>query len=162
MDELESLDYQSQNTVSDEQAAQIAQDQQQLIQYRQQTEAQRVNEANQQQADLNQRNAEIDDTRNKEDWGAGEYVKEVFSAVGGGIQDTASSLVTLPERIIDAATGEMARENAEGGYKPEWDDFFVDDSNPIETKTWWGGLIRGLTHFATLAAVPAPKIGLGA
>ena len=43
MDELESLDYQSQNTVSDEQAAQIAQDQQQLIQYRQQTEAQRVN-----------------------------------------------------------------------------------------------------------------------
>ena len=163
MDELESLDYQSQNTVSDEQAAQMAKDQQQRIEYRQQTEAQRVNEANQKQADLNQRNAEIDDTRNKENWGAGEYVKEVFSAVGGGIQDTASSLVTLPERIIDAATGEMARESkTKEGYKPEWDDFFVDDSNPIETKTWWGGLIRGLTHFATLAAVPAPKIGLGA
>ena len=54
----------------------------------------------------------------------------------------------------------MARENAEGGYKPEWDDFFVDDSNPIETKTWWGGLIRGLTHFGTLAAVPVPGFGV--
>ena len=42
------------------------------------------------------------------------------------------------------------------GYKPEWDDFFVNDENPIETKTWWGGLIRGLTHFGTLAAVPIP------
>ena len=59
MDELESLDYQSQNTVSDEQAAQMAKDQQQRIEYRQQTEAQRVNEANQKQADLNQRNAAV-------------------------------------------------------------------------------------------------------
>jgi len=161
MDELESLDYQSQNTVSDEQAAQMAKDQQQLIEYRQQTEAQRVNEANQQQADLNQRNAEIDDSRNKENWGAGEYVKETFSALGGGAQDTLSSLVTLPERIIDAATGEMAREaKTDEGYKPEWDDWFVDDSNPIETKTWWGGLIRGLTHFGTLAAVPVPGLGV--
>ena len=29
--------------------------------------------------------------------------------------------------------------------------FFVNDENPIETKTWWGGLIRGLKHFGTLA-----------
>ena len=163
MDELEALDNQSQNTLTDEEAAQVAQQRQQLTEYRQQTEAQRVAEQNQAQADLNQRNAEIDDTRNKENWGAGEYVKEVFSAVGGGIQDTASSLVTLPERVIDFATGEMARESkTEEGYKPEWDDFFVDDSNPIETKTWWGGLLRGITHFGTLAAVPVPGFGIGA
>ena len=163
MDELEALDYQSQNTISDEEAAQVAKQRQQLTEYRQQTEAARVAEQNQAQADLNQRNAEIDDTRNKENWGAGEYVKEVFSAVGGGIQDTASSLVTLPERVIDFATGEMARESkTKEGYKPEWDDFFVDDDNPIETKTWWGGLIRGFTHFGTLAAVPVPGFGIGA
>ena len=162
MDELEALDYQSENTISDEEAAQVAQQRQQLTEYRQQTEANRVAEMNQAQADQNQRNAEIDDTRNKENWGAGEYVKEVFSAVGGGIQDTASSLVTLPERVIDFATGEMGRESkTKEGYKPEWDDFFVDDSNPIETKTWWGGLLRGLTHFGTLAAVPVPGFGIG-
>ncbi len=162
MDELEALDNQSQNTLTDEEAAQVAQQRQQLTEYRQQTEAQRVAEQNQAQAELNQRNAEIDDTRNKENWGAGEYVKEAFSAVGGGVQDTLSSLVTFPERIIDFATGEMARESkTKEGYKPEWDDFFVDDSNPIETKTWWGGLLRGLTHFGTLAAVPVPGFGIG-
>ena len=161
MDELESLDYQSQNTISDEEAANKAKAQEKFLEHRQQQEAQRVQNANQAQNELNQKNAEIDDSRNKENWGAGEYVKEVFSAVGGGIQDTASSLVTLPERVIDLATGEMARESkTKEGYKPEWDDFFVDDSNPIETKTWWGGLLRGLTHFGTLAAVPVGKIGL--
>ena len=161
MDELESLDYQSQNTISNDEAAAKAEEQKKFLEYRQQQEGQRVEAANQAQTELNQKNAEIDDSRNKENWGAGEYVKEVFNAVGGGIQDTASSLITLPERVIDLATGEMARESkTKEGYKPEWDDFFVDDSNPIETKTWWGGLIRGLTHFGTLAAVPVPGFGV--
>ena len=118
MDELESLDYQSQNTISDEEAANKAKAQEKFLEHRQQQEAQRVQNANQAQNELNQKNAEIDDSRNKENWGAGEYVKEVFSAVGGGIQDTASSLVTLPERVIDLATGEMARESkTKEGYK---------------------------------------------
>ena len=160
MDELESLDYQS-KPISDEEAAKNAEEHRKYIEERQKLEGQRVEQANIKQQELNQKNAEIDDSRNKENWGAGEYTKEVFSALAGGVQDTASSLVTLPERIIDFATGEMARENkTEEGYKPEWDDFFVDDSNPIETKTWWGNAIRGLTHFATLGAVPLPKIGI--
>ena len=104
---------------------------------------------------------EMEDSRNKENWGIGQYGKEITSAVGGGLIDTASSLVTAPERIIDYFTGEMERESkTEEGYKPEWDDFFVNDENPIETKTWWGGMIRGLTHFGTLAAVPIPGGGL--
>lgn len=161
MDELESLDYQS-KPISDEEAAKKAEEHRKYIEERQKLEGQRVEQANIKQQELNQKNAEIDDSRNKENWGAGEYTKEVFSALAGGVQDTASSLVTLPERIIDFATGEMARENkTEEGYKPEWDDFFVDDSNPIETKTWWGNLLRGLTHFGTLAAVPVPGFGIG-
>ena len=163
MDELESLDYQSQNTISDEEAANKAKAQEKFVEHRQQQEAERLENANQAQTELNQKNAEIDDSRNKENWGAGEYVKEAFSAVGGGLQDTASSLITLPERIIDLATGEMGRESkTKEGYKPEWDDFFVDDTNPIETKTWWGGLIRGLTHYVSLGAVPLPGFGVGA
>ena len=91
--------------------------------------------------------------------GLGYYLKDTAVGVAGGVQDTASSLVTLPERIIDYFTGEMGRENKEGGYKAEWDDWFVDDDNPLETKTWWGGLVRGVTHVGTTLAVPIPGAG---
>ena len=64
----------------------------------------------------------------------GDYIKDTGVGIVAGVQDTASSLITLPERIIDFFTGEMARENKEGGYKAEWDDWFVDDENPLETK----------------------------
>ena len=82
--------------------------------------------------------AEAEDSRNEEDWGPWQVGAEVSSAVKGGIQDTASTLITAPERVIDFFTGEMGEENkTEEGYKPESDDWFVDDENPIETKTWW-------------------------
>ena len=162
MDEFELVNQKS-NTISDEEAAQKAEDRRKINEHREKTEAERVSKDKQSQDELNQRNAEIDDSRNKENWGAGEYTKEVFSAIGGGAQDTLSSLVTLPERIIDTVTGEVGRESkTEDGYKPEWDDWFVDDTNPIETKTWWGSVIRGITHFATLAAVPVPGFGAAA
>ena len=109
--------------------------------------------------------AEQADPRNQEQWGVGGVVKELQSAFMGGIQDTGSSIVTAPERLIDMATGEMQRENAEGGYDSEWDDWFTNDANPIETKTWWGGLIRSATHFGTMGAAilaAAPLAGAGA
>ena len=161
MDELELLDKESRDPISDEEAAQLAKDQVERIQHRRVQEGERIEEANIEQEELNQRNLEIDDSRNKENWGIGEYVKEGVSAITGGLQDSVSSLVTLPERVIDFATGEMARENAtEEGYKPEWDDWFVNDSDPIETKTWWGTLIRGVTHFGSLAVIPVGQIGV--
>ena len=116
--------------------------------------------AEQQAASDQQYAAEQEDPRNKENWGAGGVVKELQSAFAGGVQDTASSLVTLPERAIDLATGEMHEEDQSAeGYDAEWDNWFVDNKNPIETKTWWGGLIRSATHFGTMAAaiVPAAK-----
>ena len=114
----------------------------------------------QQQTEQNQ--AEINDPRNIEGGGGIRgFAKEVQSAIGGGIQDTASSLVTLPERAIDMFSGEMEEEGkTDEGYKAEWDDWFVDDANPIETKTWWGGALRSLVHFGTL--VPASLVALKA
>ena len=110
--------------------------------------------------------AAAEDPRNKEDWGIGGVVKELQSAFMGGIQDTGSSLVTLPERAIDMMTGEMQEEmKSDEGYDAEWDNWFVNDANPIETKTWWGGLIRSATHFGTMAAaiIPAASAaGVGA
>ena len=110
--------------------------------------------------------AEQEDPRNKENWGVSGVVKELQSAFGGGLQDTASSIATLGERVIDTATGEMQEETKDGGkYTAEWDDFFVDDANPIETKTWWGGLIRSATHFGSMGVAivkAAPVLGVGA
>ena len=78
----------------------------------------------------------------------GDIGAELSSAVGGGIQDAASSVVTLPERAADMFNGEM--EAAGDDYRPEWDPF-TDYDNPIETHTWWGGAIRGLVQFGGLA-----------
>ena len=109
--------------------------------------------------------AEQADPRNKDQWGVGGVVKELQSAFLGGLQDTASSVVTAPERLLDVASGEMQQESKDSKYTAEWDDWFVNDKNPIETKTWWGGLIRSATHFGSLGvgiAAVAPLAGAGA
>ena len=95
--------------------------------------------------------AEQKDPRNKENWGVGAVAKELGSALTGGIQDTASSITTFPERTLDMLNGDMAEAGAE--YRPDWDPF-TDYDNPIETKTWWGKLLRGTVHFGSLAVVP--------
>ena len=121
----------------------------------------------QQNENLDQLRSEEEDPRNREGGGgwAG-FTKELSSAVGGGLQDTGSSIVTFPERIMDMFNGEMKEEQAtDAGYDAESDNWFVNENNPIETKTWWGGAIRSLVHFGTLAAaiIPAAKaLGIGA
>ena len=125
------------------------QEQQRLLREQQTVELQKQEE---------QTLAAKEDPRNKEGGGGLRgVVKEFGSAVKGGVQDTLSSAVTLPERAIDMFSGEMVEEQAtDEGYGAEWDDWFVDDSNPIETKTWWGSAIRGLVHFGTMAAAIIP------
>ena len=112
------------------------------------------------QATETQAKAEQDDPRNKENWGIQGLAKEGQSILSGGLQDTASSIATFPERTVDAFSGEMARERREKGYyRPEWHPF-TDYENPIETKTWWGKLLRGVVHFGSMAAaiIPAAKV----
>ena len=105
-----------------------------------------------QDAESAQAMAEVEDPRNKKGWGLKAIGKELGSALTGGLQDTASSITTFPERTIDAFSGEMAREKkTEQGYQPDWDPF-VDHENPIITKTWWGKLARGTVHFGSMAA----------
>ena len=107
--------------------------------------------------------SELDDPREKERWGFKALAKEGQSILSGGLQDTASSLATFPERTVDALSGEMQREKEKKGYyRPDWDPF-VDYDNPIETKTWWGKLARGVVHFGSMAAaiIPAAKVTLG-
>jgi len=74
--------------------------------------------------------------------------EELRNAFTGGIRDTASSLVTLPERVGDMFSGEMQREGDD--YEPEFNPL-GGDMNPV-TQTWWGNAIRGVVHFGTMAA----------
>ena len=128
-------------------------------------ELQRQREADNQQqlavqAANTQAKAEQDDPRNEENWGFKALVKEGQSILSGGLQDTASSIATFPERTVDALSGEMAKERKENGYyRPDWSPF-TDYENPIETKTWWGKLLRGVVHFGSMAAaiIPAAKV----
>ena len=117
-------------------------------------------------AALAQRQAELEDShsaKDAKDFGLKENIAELKNAVVGGLRDTGSSILTAPERIIDMATGEMAEQaKEEGGYVPDWNPL-GEDLNP-ETKTWWGGLIRGGVHFGSMA-IPilgwAGRIGKG-
>ena len=93
-----------------------------------------------------------EDPRNQENWDLPAVAEELKSAVLGGIQDTASSIQTFPERALDTVTGEVSREKKEKGfYRPEWTPF-VNEEDPILTKTWWGQMLRGTVHFGTMAA----------
>ena len=126
-----------------------------------QREDQEVQQTQVQQEDQ-QAVAEQDDPRNAEQWGTAAVAKEISSAIHGGVQKTASSITTFPERTIDAISGEMSRERREKGYyRPEWDPFENYD-NPIITRTWWGQLLEGTVHFGTLAAaiIPSAKFTL--
>ena len=103
------------------------------------------------QAQETQALSEQDDPRNAERWGLNAYVKEAQSILSGGLQDTASSVATFPERTIDAISGEMQKERKEKGYyEPEWQPF-KSYEDPIVTKTWWGKLMRGTVHFGSMA-----------
>ena len=37
----------------------------------------------------------------------------------------------------------------EEGYQTEWDSLLYGDNDPLETKTWWGGVIRTATEVGT-------------
>jgi len=129
--------------MSEEEAAKAVADSEAAEKTRAEIRAQKETEDAQAEVDANQ--------QEKPD--LGDYVKDTAVGVAGGLQDTASSLITLPERVIDFFTGEMGEEaKTDEGYQTEWDDFFVNDEKPIETKTWWGGLVRGVTHVGTTLA----------
>ena len=122
---------------------------------RQQEEARKEFQIQDEQTEQQALNEQAD-PRNAEQWGLKAVAKELQSVATGGLQDTASSMLTFPERVADALTGEIQKERKEKGYyRPEWDPL-VDHSNPIITKTWWGKLLRGTVHFGSMAAAIIP------
>ena len=83
-----------------------------------------------------------------------DYAADTAIGLGAGARDIASNIITAPERVIDFFNGEMAEEaKTDEGYQTEWDQFMYGDGDPIETKTWWGGLVRGATDVVGTIAV---------
>ena len=82
----------------------------------------------------------------------GDVAREIGSALVGGLQQAGSDIVTLPERAIDMARGEDVGSDE---YRPDTDIFGAFE-NPIETRTWWGGVLKTLVNYGSLAFVPIP------
>jgi len=127
--------------------------QQDIDRYRLEQQNQQLEES--EELELEQQDADIqEDPRNVEEGigGLQGLIKEGQSILSGGLQDTASSIATFPERTADALSGQMQKEKEEfGEYRPEWSPFGAYD-NPIETKTWWGKQLRSLVHFGSMSA----------
>ena len=115
---------------------------------------QNMQEAEQERAVLREQNAQIEEAKieaNKPEEGVNP-IAELVKAPIAGARDGVANIITAPERVIDFISGEMDEEAAtEEGYQTEWDDFLYGENDPLETKTWWGGLIRtGTEVFTTL------------
>ena len=129
-------------------ASDATQIEQTVEEHRKRREAEALASQQEQAADA-QALAEQQDPRNAKQWGVGAVAKELSSAVTGGITSAAGSVATFPERTVDALSGEMAEVGVKN-YRPDWNPF-VDYDNPIETKTWWGDLLKNGIHFGVLA-----------
>ena len=89
----------------------------------------------------------------------GAYIVDTVKAPIAGGREAIANLITTPEKIIDMVSGEADEE----GYEPEWDDFLYGEEDPLETKTWWGGLIKGVTEVGLTLATTGGfgKVGKG-
>ena len=102
----------------------------------------------------------------------GEVFGEVGAILGGGLTKAAESTITLPEKLIDIATGEYNREMLEGGYEADFMNPFKGYEHAM-ARTWWGQLGQDIVHVGgtalgtwytggKLAAPGLHRVGLGA
>ena len=112
------------------------------------------------QARLDEKRA-IKRAMNPNQYGLDENTIEFFDAITGGVAKTWSSIMTLPERVVDMSTGEMQREKERTGkYEPAFDPMNLSDYDP-GLKTWWGKLLEMGVHFTGLAGAVKAVPGVG-
>ena len=120
-----------------------------------------MQEAEQERAELREQNAQIEEQKaeaNKpQGANLGDYIADTVKAPLAGARDGVANIITAPERVIDFASGEAFEE----GYETEWDKFLYGENDPLETKTWWGGLIRTGAEVATTVGLTGGFGGIG-
>ena len=128
-----------------------------------------MQEAEQERSVLRQQQIEQEEQKaeaNKPEEGVNPVAELIKAPLAGG-RDAIANLITAPERVIDFVSGEMGEEaETEEGYQTEWDKMLYGDNDPLETKTWWGGVIRTAVEVGgTLAATggfgAVGKVGKG-
>ena len=127
---------------------------------------QTMQEAEQERAELREQNAQIEEQKaeaNKpEGANLGDYIADTVKAPLAGARDGVANIITAPERVIDFISGEMQEESeTDEGYQTEWDSLLYGENDPLETKTWWGGLIRTGTEVATTLGLTGGFGGVG-
>ena len=101
----------------------------------------------QQQIEQEEQKAEVN---KPEGANLGDYIADTVKAPLAGVRDGVANIITAPERVIDFVSGEMQEEaETEEGYQTEWDSLLYGDNDPLETKTWWGGVIRTAAEVGT-------------
>ena len=85
-------------------------------------------------------------------------LQEAGTALVGGLAQAGEDVLSLPERLIDMASGEMGEQGED--YKPDWAFSTMLQADKFETTTWWGGLLKNATNFATLF-IPVGGIAKG-
>jgi hypothetical protein len=127
---------------------------------------QTMQEAEQERAELREQNAQIEEQKTEankpEGANLGDYIADTVKAPLAGARDGVANIITAPERVIDFISGEMQEESeTEEGYQTEWDSLLYGENDPLETKTWWGGLIRTGTEVATTLGLTGGFGGVG-
>jgi hypothetical protein len=122
-----------------------------------------MQEAEQERTELREQNAQIEEQKAEANKPEGvNPVAELVKAPLAGARDGIANIITTPERVIDFISGEVAEEDAtEEGYQTEWDKMLYGENDPLETKTWWGGLIRTGTEVATTLGLSGGFGGVG-
>ncbi len=100
----------------------------------------------------------------EEEWTATTHAWDVVTGVGAGLLDTASSIITAPERLIDMMSGEMVNVDGElvdsrtgEAYDADWDNWLPfgwgDEDLRPNAKGTLGTLVQSATHFTSQAAL---------
>ena len=91
--------------------------------------------------------------KDPKDYSLSDTADEYSAAIQKGAIGAIDSILTLPERLYDAARGQDI--DPSKGYTPDWDPL-KNVEDPI-VRTWWGKFTEGVVHYGTLG-VPAAAV----
>ena len=91
--------------------------------------------------------------KDPKDYNLADAGEEYGAAIQKGAIGAIDSILTLPERLYDAARGQDI--DPSKGYTPDWDPL-KNVEDPI-VRTWWGKFTEGVVHYGTLG-VPAAAV----
>ena len=94
----------------------------------------------------------------------GDYIADTVKAPRSWCKRWCSQLILslLQKELLTFSMAKCKKKvKTEEGYQTEWDSLLYGDGDPLETKTWWGGLVRTVTEVVTTIALTGGFGGVG-